>query len=136
MPEGNDYLKGLTAFIEDSFPKTCATCGTTYQTAAQFLTETEGLPNKRSSLKEALEEDGSIIVEVFRNCPCGSTLMDEFNSRRDDSLQGKDKRDKFEQLIMALLKQQVPIEIARIEIHKLFEGKKTEALDYLLKKTT
>jgi len=88
-------LIGLTAFIEKSFPKKCSVCGAIFQTADQFLTETQNMPNGRSSLKEALEEDGTEIVEVFRNCSCGSTLMEEFNSRRDNSTIGKERRAKF-----------------------------------------
>ena len=135
MAKHDDYLNGLTALIESSFPKTCAVCGTTYQTAAQFLAETENMPNGRSSLKEVLEDDGTAIVEVFRNCPCGSTLMDEFNSRRDDSDLGQESRAKFNQLLIILQNQHISVELARTEILNLFKGEKSETLDYLLTKT-
>lgn len=135
MTELNSYLDGLTVYFESSFPKICAVCGTTYQTATQFLAETKNMPNGRSSLKEALENDGTAIVEVFRNCACGSTLMDEFNSRRDSSGLGQERRTKFDQLLLILQKQHVPIGIARTEILKLFNGEKSETLDYLLAKT-
>jgi len=135
MTETDDCLNGLTALIDANFPKTCAVCGTTYQTATQFLTMTQNMPSGRSSLKEALEENGSTVVEVFRNCACGSTLMDEFNSRRDDSNVGQKHRVKFDQLLIILQNQNIPIEIARTEILKLFNGKKSETLDYLLTKT-
>jgi len=95
MNKLSNNLVGLTAFIETSFPKKCSVCGATFKTAAQFLIETENMPNGRSSLKEAIEEDGMAIVEVFRNCSCGSTLMEEFNSRRDNSTIGKERRAKF-----------------------------------------
>jgi len=133
MINHDDYLKGLTAYIEASFPKTCAVCGKKYHTAEQFLSETENMPNNRSSLKEALEEDGTTIVEVFRNCSCGSTLMDEFNSRRNTSKSGDERRIRFNKLLATLQDQNLPIEIARIEILNLFKGKKSETLDFLLK---
>lgn len=132
----NHYFDGLTAFIESAFPKKCTVCGKTYQTAEQFLTETQNMPNGRSSLKQALEEDGTAIVEVFRNCRCGSTLMDEFNSRRDNTNPGQEKRAEFDKLVLILQNQHVPVEIARIEILKLFKGEKSETLDYLLKNAT
>lgn len=135
MTELNGYLDGLTAYIESSFPKTCAVCGATYQTATQFLAETDNMPNGRSSLKEALEDDGTTIVEVFRNCACGSTLMDEFNSRRDSSDLSQERRTKFDQLLIILQKQHIPIEVARVEILKSFNGEKSETLDCLLTKS-
>ncbi len=132
----NSYLNGLTSFIESSFPKTCAVCGRTYHTAEEFLTETHNMPGGRSSLKGALEEDGTEIVEVFRNCACGSTLMDEFKSRRDNSETGKKKRQEFDKLLSFLSKQNVPVKIARTEILKLYRGKKSELINTLLNNKT
>jgi len=120
MNKLSNNLVGLTAFIETSFPKKCSVCGATFKTAAQFLIETQNMPNGRSSLKEALEEDGKEIVEVFRNCSCGSTLMDEFNSRRDNSNTGKKSRVEFEQLL--LNNRHLSIEKARIEVLKQIKG--------------
>lgn len=133
MNNSNNYFNGFTTFIESAFPKNCTVCGKTYQTAEQFLTETQNMPRGRSSLKEALEEDGTAIVEVFRNCRCGSTLMDEFNSRRDNSDTGQQKRAEFNRLLMVLQNQHVPVEIARSEIIKYFKGEKTEIPGIFLK---
>jgi len=135
MNKTDDCLNGLITFIESSFPKKCATCGKVYPTSTQFLSETENMPHGRSSLKEALEEDGTAIVEVFRNCACGSTLMEEFNSRRVNSPLGQQTRAEFDRLLNMLKKQNIPIEIARTELVKLFKGKKSESLDYLLTNT-
>jgi len=121
MNNRSDSLMGLTAFIETSFPKKCSACGATFQTATQFLTETQNMPNGRSSLKEALEEDGTEIVEVFRNCACGSTLMDEFNSRRDNSDTGKESRAEFDQLLSN--NRHLSIENARSEVLKQIKNK-------------
>jgi len=134
MDNHNNYLNGLTSFIESAFPKTCAVCGKKYLTAEQFLTETDNMPSGRSSLKEALEDDGTSIVEVFRNCGCGSTLMDEFNCRRDDSERGQKKRDEFNKLLQFLESQNVPTAEARTEILKLYKGEKSEQLNKLLSK--
>lgn len=135
MTSTDNYLNGLTALIDSSFPKTCRLCGKTYTSAEQFLAETENMPHGRSSLKQAIEDDGTVIVEVFRNCSCGSTLMDEFNSRRDNSEHGQKQRLKFNKLLNILLQQHIDIDIARTEILKLFKGKKSEVLDNLLKNT-
>jgi len=75
------------------FPRKCNNCGREYANEAEFLQQTQALRSDRSPLKEAEGEDGETIVEVFRNCVCGSTLMDEFQSRRDDTPEGRSRRD-------------------------------------------
>ncbi|MCK9987662.1 MAG: hypothetical protein AzoDbin1_04134, partial [Azoarcus sp.] len=42
--------------------------------------------------------DGQVIVELFRNCVCGSTLMDCFRDRRDTSEAGLRRRARFGEL--------------------------------------
>ncbi len=127
-------LNGLTALLESSFPKRCNTCGREYQTAQQFLRETQDLPRAKSCLKEAIEDDGTAIVEVFRNCICGSTLMDEFNNRRDVSKQGKNRRDKFAQLLDHLVERGLDRQTARFELLELLRGRPSKLLDDLLMK--
>lgn len=56
------------------------------------MQQTNDLNSGKSSLKQAEDENGQVIVEVYRNCICGSTLMDEFQCRRDDSPEGQRKR--------------------------------------------
>jgi len=133
--EFDDYFKGLTAMLESPFPRKCSCCGKTYATAEIFLAETQNMPGGRSSLKEALEDDGTAIVEVFRNCVCGSTLMDEFNSRRDDSSKGQAKRATFDKLVSILNKQQISKELARAEVLKILHGEQSEVLGLLCKKS-
>jgi len=129
-----NYFKGLTALVETSFPRKCSCCGKVYPTAKQFLTETHQMPNGRSSLKSAQKEDGTPIVEVFRNCVCGSTLMDEFNCRRDESSQGMKRRAQFDELLTQLQNENIPVDKAHEEILKVFYGKHSEILDFFLKK--
>ena len=69
--------RGLQAISDLSFPKQCATCGKRYETVEQFVFETESL-RKSTGLKEDFDDNDQIIVGLFRNCSCGSTLMDEF----------------------------------------------------------
>lgn len=87
----DDALKNLKA-LPLKFPRKCNNCGQEYANEAEFLQQTQGLGHGRSPLKEAEDDDGEVIVEVFRNCVCGSTLMDEFKSRRDNSPEGQRRR--------------------------------------------
>ena len=93
---------GLRALSASAFPKSCKCCGRTFASAEAFLAETHDLPSAASPLKAAREVDGSTLLEVFRNCPCGSTLMDEFQDRRDNSEQGCRRRELFRQLLETL----------------------------------
>ncbi|WP_036300233.1 oxidoreductase [Methylomarinum vadi] len=132
MTELANELRGLSALLESSFPKKCNVCGREYRTAQQFLQETRDLPSAKSCLKEAVEEDGTAIVEVFRNCICGSTLMDEFNNRRDDTKAGQRKREKFADLLQQLIKQGLDPQVARSELLKVLRGQPSQVLDDLI----
>jgi hypothetical protein len=56
-----------------------------YEDAAEFLAATRQVRPDHTGLKEGIDEDGAAIVEVFRNCACGSTLLETFSDRRDQS---------------------------------------------------
>ncbi len=124
----NDFFKGLKALAESAFPKRCACCGRVFETAEAYLKETENIPTAKTPLKAAIEDDGSTIIEVYRNCPCGSTLMDEFSDRRDMSEQGNRRRQRFNAMLDYLEKQGIAREIARGELLKVIHGEKSEIL--------
>ena len=93
------FFKDLRALAESAFPKRCANCGRTYATAEDFLAQTQHISPNRSGLKSSTDDDGAIIVEAFRNCVCGSTLMDFFSDRRDASAAGLARRQRFGELL-------------------------------------
>lgn len=134
MHNTDKYFQGLSALFESSFPKKCSVCGKVYKNSDQFLSETQNMPNGRSSLKEAIEDNGTAIVEVFRNCACGSTLMDEFNSRRDNSSRGKKRRQQFDKLLKILQQQGIATEIGRREIINFINGQHSDIIDSIQKK--
>ncbi len=116
----SSLYKDLQALSNLSFPKECATCGKRYETVDEFIFETQAL-TKSSGLKEE-EDGGQIIVELFRNCICGSTLMDEFGNRRDHSLAGIKRREKFSELLERLTGKGILYETARRELIKVMHG--------------
>lgn len=87
----DNRFKGLRA-AQATFPRNCRNCGRIYQSAEDFLAQTADLPAGKSGLREMLDDDEQTVVAVFRNCVCGSTLMDEFQSRRDVSPAGLARR--------------------------------------------
>lgn len=115
-------FEGLRALLDSAFPKTCANCGYVYLSAEQFFLETRDMPRGRSSLKAAIEDDGLVLVEAFRNCRCGSTLMNEFGCRRDQSEKGQRQRLAFDKVMGQLKARNIAEDIARAEIIKFLHG--------------
>lgn len=122
-----ELYKGLQALSDLSFPKICNTCGKRYETVEEFLSQTETI-RQSSGLKEDLDDDDHVIVGLFRNCTCGSTLMDEFNDRRNLSKFGIERRKKFGELTNKLSSKGIPFETARLELLKVMRGEGSELL--------
>ena len=123
-----ELFKGLKELAESAFPKKCANCGRAFVSAEQFLLETESINTSTTGLKQAEDDDGSKIVEVFRNCPCGSTLMEFFNDRRDLSEAGIKRRIKFDELLNFLQENNFDRITARNELIKVLRGESSGIL--------
>lgn len=113
----------LRALEESTFPKHCGTCGRRYETAAEFAAATSALSPDRSGFKETRDEDGKPIIELFRNCVCGSTLMSDFHDRRDSSPVGEHRRRLFNELLRQLLERGIDGTGAREQLLKLMRGR-------------
>lgn len=122
-----ELYNGLQALSDLSFPKVCATCGQRYETVEEFVEQTEAL-RKSTGLKEDYDDDDNVIVNLFRNCTCGSTLMDEFNDRRNLSPGGLERRRKFGELLDKLTASGVEAETARAELLKVMKGEGSKIL--------
>lgn len=124
----NELFNGLKALAESAFPKKCANCGRIFESADQFLFETKEINELTTGLKQSEDDDGTKIIEVFRNCPCGSTLMDFFSNRRDLSKAGEKRREKFEELLNFLSENGLDRKTARTELIKVVQGEKSDVL--------
>ena len=113
----SDDTRYLRALVEASFPKRCRNCGVVYQTADDFLQQT-----RATGLKQSRDDDDLTIVEVYRNCACGSTLMDFFSNRRDISTAGDQRRALFEEWLIHLEQSGMSRGEARAHTHKLLRG--------------
>ncbi len=132
--EPDDALAtGLKSLAAISFPKRCVCCGKVYQNIEEFVALTTPCGLKGSGLKEVTEEDGEVIVEVFRNCSCGSSLMEFCGDRRGHSEDNRKLRDKFEQMIKLLQGKGIAAETARVELRKLVNGRESVLLSTYLK---
>ncbi|MEH6625643.1 MAG: oxidoreductase [Motiliproteus sp.] len=114
-------FEGLKVLSESSFPKRCGHCGTVYQSADEFISKTAEI-NGHSGLKASRDDDESTLIELYRNCHCGSTLMEFFSERRDASGRGLQRRKKFSQLVLMLNKKGVATDDARHELKCWMRG--------------
>ena len=127
-PWGDAWFEGLRPRGESAFPKECRNCGRIYETAEDFFKDTGNGHSQKTGLRESVDDDEEIMVEVFRNCACGSTLMDNFSNRRDTSAAGQARRDKFAMYLAFLTKAGMDAEKARTELLKVARGGKSEVL--------
>lgn len=121
------FFVGLKALAEAAFPKCCNNCGRVFETAQQFIAESQALRVGVTGLKQGCDEDERPIVEVYRNCPCGSTLMDLFSNRRDTSEEGAQRRQLFNTAKSHLISRGLSPTEARLCLVRLLLGDATEA---------
>ncbi len=120
---------GLETLTADAFPKTCPCCGRTFATAEDFLyRETSCVPLK-SGLRAANGAQQQPVVELFRNCPCGSTLLATFRERRDRSPAGRRRRARFGRLLAILERAGIDRDSARRELLALLRGGRSPYLE-------
>ncbi len=126
-----ELYRGLQAIADDSFPRTCPRCGKVFNSAEDFLVrETQGLHNS-TGLRSSHDEEDKIVVEVYRNCPCGSTMVEFFRERRDMTELGIKRRERFDKLLEILMRRKIPREKARHALLLAMRGQKSEVLENL-----
>ena len=138
--EQNNWLEtfynGLQELVDSTFPKTCNKCGKTYAAKQDFLNET--IPVRDISLEDksglfAIEGgDMDTVIGVFRNCKCGTTLMADFQDRRDNSEAGQSRRNQFDNLLETLIDHGMEYDDARRELLNILHGKHSKAIEDIL----
>lgn len=121
-------FKELKALCESSFPKKCEACGRRFESVDAFIKETYAVSKGGSGLKSSLDDKQRSIVELYRNCPCGSTLMDIFSDRRDPSPSGVHGRQLFGQLLQLLESKGLSADRGRQELLKILKGEHSAVL--------
>jgi hypothetical protein len=124
-------IHGLEALAATTFPKRCKCCGRSFVDVADYVAQTHAMPNGTQGLKQSLGDDGEVIVDLFRNCPCGSTLMDSFSDRRNTTQQGEARRQRFNELMSYLLSRGLTAGVARHELLQVMHGKPSEILNQI-----
>ena len=125
---GQAWYSGLRPREDSAYPRKCRNCGRVFETPDDFFTETRDIRADKSGLKQLVDDDSLIMVEAFRNCPCGSTLMDYFDNRRNNSAAGRAKRKKFGELLNYLVQSGLDAQVAYAELIKITRGEESEIL--------
>lgn len=125
----DDIYAGLRQLADAAFPKRCKLCGREYQNSAEFLTATLPLREDASGLKQTHGEDGQEIVELFRNCVCGSTLLESYWNRRDLSDSGIMRRKRFQDMVGRLTAIGYPATTAHNELLKFLRGQPNDLMN-------
>ncbi|WBU42400.1 MULTISPECIES: hypothetical protein [Marinobacter] len=125
-----ELFEGLKALSDSAFPKECATCGRVYRSPQDFVQQSDDIAG-RSGLKLGYDDDDRPVVELFRNCVCGSTLMDFFSDRRETSRAGLKRRQVFGKLLAHLESRGMDNKTARHELLKLMRGDASEKIESL-----
>lgn len=128
MKSKSKLYNGLKALSDSAFPKQCASCGRRFESAEEFIRETQSVREGISGLKSTTDEELQPMVELYRNCPCGSTLMDCFDDRRDLSQPGLKRRRLFGQLMEMLHNKGLQPHIARVELIRFMRGEQSPIL--------
>lgn len=123
------WFAGLKALGQDNFPKCCCNCGRVFENAADFFQQTQAIRPEITGLKAVYDEDDGTLVEVFRNCVCGSTLLVNCVSRRDDSMAGHSRRRLFDDLLGYLVHHGIERVRARRELLLVASGERSEVLE-------
>jgi len=126
----NTLFDDLFVLEKNSFPKKCETCGAIYNCVEDFTTKTVHI-NGKSGLKSSEGDEGETILELFRNCVCGSTLLDFFADRRDISHQGEKRRKAFDRVLVHLNESGIDKQQARKELKYYLKHKKSKVLEKL-----
>jgi hypothetical protein len=128
----SQLYEALSALSESAFPKRCPACARSYASAQEFIDETRPVRQDVSGLKQStVDEPEKTILELYRNCACGSTLMDYFDDRRKATPEGRKRRELFELSLNMLRSRGVEEAVARAELIKYVRGQESPFLQKL-----
>lgn len=123
-----EFYAGLRELVDSAFPKRCGNCGREYRNSAEFLAATEPVRANSSGLKQSKEDDGQMIVDLFRSCVCGSTLLESFWNRRELGEDGVKRRMRFQDMADKLVAMGYTEKLIRGELLKLMHGQPNDVI--------
>ena len=124
-----EFYEGLKIIAEHGFPKYCVSCKAVYSSLEDFINKTKA-EGEASGLKQGDMENVGPVVELFRSCPCGDSLMEVFRNRRDMSEKGLKRRQKFSELLTMLMDNGMERDEARRELMLVVRGEESKLVKW------
>lgn len=124
-----EIYTGLRELVDSVFPLRCGNCGREYRNSAEFLAATQPVHANSSGLQQSRDNEGHMVVDLFRNCVCGSTLLESFGNRRDLGEDGVKRRMRFQDMVDKLVAMGYTEEIIRGELLKLMRGQPNDVIN-------
>ncbi|MFH2008940.1 MAG: hypothetical protein ABI333_20290 [bacterium] len=81
-----------------------------------------------TAIQPTTDDAGRPALQLYRNCPCGSTLLELFRDRRDLSPAGRQRRKRFGELLEQLEQSGLGREIGRSELRRFLRGEDSELI--------
>jgi hypothetical protein len=121
-------VDGLQAIANEQFPRSCKSCGRFYESPKQYFEDADPPATSNGLQETSRDKQGRPGLQLFRHCPCGSTLLEFFKERRDLSPAGKRRREKFGEVMNVMTKAGLEFEIAQQELLKFLDGQESEII--------
>ena len=131
IPPHSDVLFGLESLAKSAFPRKCHNCSKIFKSFDELLEATRSL-NRSNGIMESIDDNDKPILELYRNCTCGSTLVEFCRDRRDMSPEGIARRKRFGALLESLEEQGLSRNVARRELLKIVRGESSTVLSEFL----
>jgi hypothetical protein len=114
---------GLAVRSTDIFPLTCARCQRRFTDINDFVSRTTPIFHS-SGLMEREDAASGVFVLLLRNCLCGTSLALRCRDRRDQSADGRLRRNRFNTLVGLLVEVGVDADKAQAEVRRLLHEPK------------
>ena len=127
----HELFASLRALVEATFPKRCRNCGREYADPAAFIAGTAPIRPGQAGFKAVLDAERHPVLELFRICACGSTLLESFHDRRNESPEGMRRRARFGSLLDKLAASGVDRATARRELLQMINGEQNSLFELI-----
>lgn len=118
-----DPYEKLTVRSQDVFPLVCTRCQRRFTDLSDFIARTSPIFQSSGLLENEDPATGPFVL-LLRNCLCGTSLALRCNDRRNQSAQGRRRRDRFSALVNLLVESGVSAAEADREVRRLLQNAK------------
>jgi len=116
------FYRKLHSAAGFAFPQDCPKCRKNFKNVEEFISKTKSVEGV-DRIFESHDPQQRKIIEIVRQCSCGKVILEEFYTRRDDSLEGIERRAEFSHYLDELCDAGMVCSVARTELLSVMRGK-------------